>query len=322
MCSRLEYIVTIPFVRPYPNLLTLYVQYTQTLAVKKWLPFQLIFAGYLEYIVTIYFVWPYSNLLSLYVQYTKTLAVKKWLLFELICSVYLKYIITIHLVCPYPNLLTLYVQWYISWTDLICSVHQEPSRQKVASIWTYMWSILRVHSNHSFCPSIPQFTDLICSVHQDPSRQKVASIWAYLCSILKVHSNHSLCPSISKSTDLYAKTLAVKKWIPFELICSVYLELIVTIHFVRPYPNLLNLYVQWYMLWTDLICTVHKEPSCQKVACLCSILRVHSNHSLCPPIPKLTDLICSVHQDPSLKKLASVWAYMCSIHSNLKQLTL
>ena len=52
---------------------------------------------------------------------------------------------------------------------------------------------------------------------------------------------------------------------------------------------------------------------------MCSILRVHSNHSLCLP---LTDLICSVHQDHSRQKVASILAYMCSIHSNLKQLTL
>ena len=68
----------------------LYVQYTKTLAVKKWLPFELICAVYLEYILTIHFVRPYPNLLTLYVQYTKTLAVKKWLPFELICAVYLE----------------------------------------------------------------------------------------------------------------------------------------------------------------------------------------------------------------------------------------
>ena len=65
MCSILEYVVTIYFVRPYPNLLTLYVQYTKTLAVKKWLPVELICAVDLEYIVTIHFVPPYPNLLAL-----------------------------------------------------------------------------------------------------------------------------------------------------------------------------------------------------------------------------------------------------------------
>ena len=69
--------------------LTLYVQYTKNQAVKKWLPFELIYAVYLEYIVTIHFVCPYPNLLTFYVQYTKTLPFKKWLLFELICSVYI-----------------------------------------------------------------------------------------------------------------------------------------------------------------------------------------------------------------------------------------
>ena len=92
-------------------------------------------------------------------------------------------------------------------TELICSVHQDPSRPKVAPIWAYRYSILRVHSNHSLCLSIPTLTDLICSVHQEPSRQKVASIWAYMCSIFRVHSNHSLCPSILKFTVLICSVL-------------------------------------------------------------------------------------------------------------------
>ena len=98
--------------------------------------------------------------------------------------------------------LLLFLTWCISWTDLECTVHLDPSRQKDASIWAYMCSILGVHSNHSLWVSILKFTDLICSVYQDPSCQKVASIWAYMCSILKVHSNHSLRPSIPKYTDL------------------------------------------------------------------------------------------------------------------------
>ena len=39
---------------------------------------------------------------------------------------------------------------------------------------------------------------------------------------------------------------------------------------------------------------------------MCSILRVHSNNSLCPSIPKFTDLICLVHQEPSRQKVASI----------------
>ena len=54
----------------------MHVQYNKNLAVKKWLPFELIFAVYLKFIVTIHFVRQYQNLLTLYVQYTKTLAVK------------------------------------------------------------------------------------------------------------------------------------------------------------------------------------------------------------------------------------------------------
>ena len=41
------------------------------------------------------------------------------------------------------------------------------------------------------------------------------------------------------------KKKAVKKWFPFELVCEVYWEYIVTIHFFRPYPSLLTSYVQY-----------------------------------------------------------------------------
>ena len=64
---------------------------------------------------------------------------------------------------------------------------------------------------------------------------------------------------------------------------------------------------------TDLICLVHQDPICAVY------LQVHSNHSLCPSIHKFNDLACSVHQYPSHQKVASVWAYICSIlrlHSN------
>ena len=64
----------------------------------------------------------------------------------------------------------------------------------------------------------------------------------------------------------YTKTQAVKKWLPLELICAVYLEYKVTIHFVRPYPNLLTLYVQYTKTLTvkkwlpfELICAVYLE---------------------------------------------------------------
>ena len=90
-----------------------------------------------------------------------------------------------------------------------------------------MCSILRDHSNHSLCPSIPRLTDLYVQ---------------------------------------YTKALAVKKWLPLELICAVDLEYIVTIHFVRPYPNLLTLYIQCTKIlavkkWlpVELICAVHRD---------------------------------------------------------------
>ena len=89
-----------------------------------------------------------------------------------------------------------------------------PNLQKVASIWTYMCIILRVHSNHSMCLSIPKFTDLICSVHQDSSRQKVAFIWAYMCTILRVHSNHSLAMALYVQCT---KTQAIKSGFLFSL---------------------------------------------------------------------------------------------------------
>ena len=57
--------------------------------------------------------------LTLYVQCTKNKAVRKRLPFKLICAVYLEYVVIIHFVRPYPSLLT---------------VHQDRSRQKVASV--------------------------------------------------------------------------------------------------------------------------------------------------------------------------------------------
>ena len=43
----------------------------------------------------------------------------------------------------------------------------------------------------------------------------------------------------------YTKNQAIKKWLPFEFICAVYLEYIRTINFVNPYPNLLTLFVEY-----------------------------------------------------------------------------
>ena len=90
MCSILRVHSNHSLYHPYPNLLTLYVQYTKTLAAKKWLSFELICAVHLEYIATNHFVRPYPNLLTLYVQYTKTLAIKKWITFDFKCEVYLE----------------------------------------------------------------------------------------------------------------------------------------------------------------------------------------------------------------------------------------
>ena len=109
----IEKIVTINFVRPYPNLLTLGVQYTKNQAVKKWLPFKLTCAVYLEYMVTSNFVWLHQILLTLYVQYTKNPAVKKWLPFEVMRAVYIVtlYIVPFSFIQPYTIYPTLYVQY-------------------------------------------------------------------------------------------------------------------------------------------------------------------------------------------------------------------
>ena len=40
-----------------------------------------------------------------------------------------------------------------------------------------------------------------------------------------------------------------QKWLSFELICAVYLEYIVIIHFVSSYPDLQTFYVQWYFYY-------------------------------------------------------------------------
>ena len=42
----------------------------------------------------------------------------------------------------------------------------------------------------------------------------------------------------------FSKNQAVNKWLPFELICAIYLEYIVTSNFVKLYPILQTLYVQ------------------------------------------------------------------------------
>ena len=142
-----------------------------------------------------------------------------------------------------------------------------------------MCSILRVHSKHSLCLSICKFIVLICSVHKDPIHQKVASIRANICAVyLKyIVTIHLVCTykylltlyvsGMYHELTLYVqytKNLAFKKWLPFERICEVYLEYIVTIHFVRPYPNLLTLYVQYTKTlavkkWLpfELICAVY-----------------------------------------------------------------
>ena len=121
MCSILEYVVTIYFVRPYPNLMTLYVQYTKRQAIKKWLQYELICAAYLEFIIIINFVRPYPNSMTLYVQSPRTKPSKSG--FHMSLYVQHTRVRSNYLLCPTIP------KFY----DLLCSVHQEPSCQKVAS---------------------------------------------------------------------------------------------------------------------------------------------------------------------------------------------
>ena len=66
----------------------------------------------------------------------------------------------------------------------------------------------------------------------------------------------------------YIQNLAVKKWLPFELICAIDLECIVTSNFVSPYPILLT--------------SVQQKHSRQKVASvwayMCSETIGHTVH--------------------------------------------
>ena len=43
----------------------------------------------------------------------------------------------------------------------------------------------------------------------------------------------------------YIKNKAIKKWLPFELRCAVYLEYILTIDFIHPNQNLMIIYIQF-----------------------------------------------------------------------------
>ena len=218
-------------------------------------------AVYSEYIVTNNCVQPYPNLLTLHVQYIKNQGVKNWLPFELICAVYLEYIVTIDFVrlCPFwVRTDTGAFQVMHPYSDSVCLA--QPCRQKVVSICAYMCIILRVNRIHSLCPSIPQLTYFICSVvyimnrpymfrtpRTKPSKSGFHLSLYVQYTIKYIVTIHFVCPYPNLLTLYiqYTKILAVKKWLPFELICAVYLECIVTIHFVRPYPNLLTLYVQY-----------------------------------------------------------------------------
>ena len=144
----------------------------------------------------------------------------------------------------------------------------------MASIWAYMCSILRLHINHSLCPSIPKFTDLICSVHLDLAIKKWLP-FELICAVYIVTLNSSpccnlvqiwMCQQIKCTLYVqYTKNPAIKKWLSFELICGVYSEYIVNSNFAQPYPILLTLYVQYTknpavkLLPFELVCAVYLE---------------------------------------------------------------
>ena len=136
----------------------------------------------------------------------------------------------------------------------------------MGSILAYMCSILRVHSNHFLCLTVPKFTDLLCSVHQELNCQKVASIWANMCNILRVHSTHLLCPTASKFNNLicsvHKEPSRQKVASIWAYMCSIYR---VSINLVRPYPNILTFFVQYTKtqavktcLSFELFCAVYK----------------------------------------------------------------
>ena len=61
-------------------------------------------------------------------------------------------------------------------------------------------------------------------------------------------------------------SLVIKKWLPFAIICALYLEHIESIHFVRLHPILLTLYFQYTKTkavkkWLpfELICALYLE---------------------------------------------------------------
>ena len=170
--------------------------------------------------------------MTLYVQYTKNQAIKKWLPLELICAIYLEYIVTIHFVCPYPSVLTLYVQYTKTlavkkWLpfELICAVyivtlHSSPCRNLVQ-----IWICRKIKCTP---PSLASLNWAGCIINHKPFHYMFSGI------------HHEMTLYVQ-----YTKNQAVKMWFPLELRYAVYLDYIVTIHFVCPYPSVLTLYVHY-----------------------------------------------------------------------------
>ena len=165
-----------------------------------------------------------------------------------------------------------------------------------------MCSIIRVHSNHSLCPSVPKFTDLICSVHQYPSHQNwLPFVLICVVDLEYIVTINFVCPYPNLLT-LYVqctKTLAVKKWLPLELICAVDIEYIVTILF----PSVPK--------FTDLISSVHQDPSLKKwlpfeLICALYLEYIVTIHFVCP-YPNLLTLFSGMFRTPRTKPSKSAF---------------
>ena len=159
----------------------------------------------------------------------------------------------------YPVFVTLYVQYT-----------KNRAIKKLSFIWTYMCRVLRIHNNLSLFPLIPSYADLKCSVHQ------------------KKHFEYGRTRGLTRNQPsksgflltLYVHVcLTVNKWLPFDLICWVTLEYIVTTN-----------------------SSVHEKPSHQKMASVWAyIFSIHCN---------LTQLPCS-----NLLQIMN-WPYVVSIPRN------
>ena len=122
----------------------------------------------------------------------------------------------------------------------MCAVHQAPSSQKVSSIWTYMGTILTVHSYLLLCQIVPNFTYLLCL------SKRVFQLGLYVPVYIKciVTSNfQGLCPIFLTINVQETKKPVIKKWLCIT--AAVHLKNIVTSNFVWLSSIYLTLYIQY-----------------------------------------------------------------------------